>query len=543
MDLNVRLVDSSRGLLSSPAELNACLNARGLYNSFQFVLRLCPAVHRQLESLPTGIHASADSERVQAFSTYLHETIHWWQHVGSTGGLLRSLSYPAQAHANYTHLKRFLSAFGLKKSIQTVVERSTERGGFGTPLGIANTIVNNHYDIEFFRILTSKPELVTSAVKNHFFESVGHSYMIAYSNMLALLSRSFDREWKLLPDARRWEDAFRARRDHKLKGYYRGSPVMVYPVGLYQIFEGQARFGQLQYLYFASGGKLTWADIRTRGMLSETYAKAFETFLRLAELGWPSSVDSPTVALLLLICDMAINPSAGFPLPLKTFDTFIEDIDPAVRFTFFCRAAARAPNVASAIVEYSRDEYFAVSESLSHLLQLDSTELILKTTADWMKQEQFQPLMEQYNSWDFSPENLPVSVLFSHFLAFMKDKLEKPEFFCWPGACMTGARLVRESVTLFERHSALFVDQADDDGVFPQKHPGIDPSLLQRTFQSFYQFNIIYDMTRQWVASKGPFEYDYRWLSSSASKAEMKKFADSGFERTYGIHPDRCEAL
>jgi hypothetical protein len=43
--------------------------------------------------LPTGIVTEAiNFDGLQAFSTYLHETIHWWQHVGSTIGLLRSLA-------------------------------------------------------------------------------------------------------------------------------------------------------------------------------------------------------------------------------------------------------------------------------------------------------------------------------------------------------------------------------------------------------------------------------------------------------------------
>ena len=84
MELNPELLDNSRGLPASPGDLNACLNARGLYNPFQFVLRLSPQVHRRLEALPNGMVAMSgiDFEGLQAFSTYLHETIHWWQHAG-----------------------------------------------------------------------------------------------------------------------------------------------------------------------------------------------------------------------------------------------------------------------------------------------------------------------------------------------------------------------------------------------------------------------------------------------------------------------------
>src|SRR5271166_5625126 len=100
------LVLTSELLRSNPLpsvtdELHATINAHGLYNSFQFVLRLSPEVHRKLAALPNGITSKdIGFDGLQAFSTYLHETVHWWQHMGSTYGLMRSLSFPSQTHAN-----------------------------------------------------------------------------------------------------------------------------------------------------------------------------------------------------------------------------------------------------------------------------------------------------------------------------------------------------------------------------------------------------------------------------------------------------------
>jgi hypothetical protein len=130
VELDSRLLDSSADLIACPVDLNACLNSHGLYSPFQFVLRLSPEVHRKLAALPTGIVTEqVDFDGLQAFSTFLHETIHWWQHVGSTTGLMLSLSYPGQAHANYTHLKKLLASIGPKKSIRRFVEAASGPGG------------------------------------------------------------------------------------------------------------------------------------------------------------------------------------------------------------------------------------------------------------------------------------------------------------------------------------------------------------------------------------------------------------------------------
>ena len=258
MELNPNLLDNSRHLVARPGDLNACLNARGLYNSFQFVLRLSPVVHRQIADLPTGIVSSGiNFEGLQAFSTYLHETIHWWQHVGTTTGLMLSLSYPAQAHANSSHLKNLLNRMEPTKSVLRLVETISGSGGPGTLAGLANTIVNNHFDIEFFRILVTNPGLMREVVAHRLFDCVGHSYLTTYANILSILATTVDKDFHVFPDPRGWEDYVAALRSQKTKGYYHGSDVTVAPMGAREIFEGQARFVQLQYLYFASPGTLS----------------------------------------------------------------------------------------------------------------------------------------------------------------------------------------------------------------------------------------------------------------------------------------------
>ena len=548
MHLNIDLLDVSHGPISSPGDLNACLNARGLYNSFQFVLRLSPEIHRRIADLPTGITTGpVDPETIQAFSTYLHETIHWWQHIGSTMGLLLSLTYPAQAHANHHHLKNLLAAAGPQKSIYKLVETRALSGAGNpeTPGGLANVILNNYFDIESFRLLITSAGVVRDVVESPLFESVGHSYQIAFGNVVLILASMFDKHFDFIPDARTWEKPFAALRAAKESGYYYGSDVQVSPIAVHDIFEGQARFGQLQYLYFASRGHLTWEDVRSKGMLNGVYGSAFNTFLKLAELDWPPSIDHPVVALFLLVCEIAINPSAGFPMPPAFFKTFIEDVNPGIRFLFLCRTiATQRPDLAKVITRYSRSEYAEVSDVLCRSLLIDTPLAVANTVTDWVSRSDIlKSLMAEYRTFDYGPENLPVRLLFSHFLAFNADRLIRPEFFCWPGAWMTGGRVSQDIVTLFDRHSALFVDKPDDHGIFPRLFPDKDEALVHRTFESFYAFNVGYDMTRQWIAKTGPFVYDYGWLSMSATHDDFKGFADSHFQMVYGMHPDSFKII
>ena len=531
--------------LASQGLFAATLQGHGLYSTFQFVLRLSPAVHNKLSSMPNGIVTSGaiDLEGVQAFSTYLHETIHWWQHIGSTYGLMLSMTYPTQAHANYDHLKNLIANIGFKKSVTKLAE-ALPGGGYGTPSGLVNTIINNHFDMEAFRGLTVSPLSANEIVQNPLFENLGHAYSIAYGNIISQLSSVSDRELNVIPHPEEWREPFRKLREAEEEGYYYGSPISLYPIGAYVIFEGQARMAQLQYLHFATGGLLDLETAKQMGMFNGVYGKAFSDFLQLTELVRPSSIDHPTIGLFLLVCDMALNPGSGFPFPLLHYPSFIRDIDPGARFVWLCRMARlKHPEVMDAIRDYSREEYETVSQKLCKAMIEEPPLNVAREFCRWSELPEFAALMSEYETFRFDKGNVAVRIIFSHFLAFMRDKFARPEFFCWPGAWMAGERVSQDAATLFDRHGALFVDKEDDDGIFPRLPAGRSQDDMQEAFDGFYAHNVIYDLTRQWITRPGCFEYDYRWLSQRGSGEQIQAFAESRFESVYGVRPSQVEIL
>jgi hypothetical protein len=546
--LDPQLLSRDQPIQAGLDNLNATLKAHGLYNTFQFVLRLSPAVHHKIGELPKGIVSSRELgfDGVQAFSTYLHETIHWWQHVGSTHGLMRSLSYPTQAHANYAQLKELVDKIGFKKPIRRLAMDLPGPTGYGTLSGLANTVVNNHFDFDAFRSLTYDQTSAKEAAANPLFECVAHAYHVTYANNILVLAATVDPEFRIFQRPKEWAAHFRALEESKEQGFYYGSPIALWPVSAREILEGQACFGQLQYLTFASGGKLGWDDFRAIGMLHGVYAKAFASFLDAAGLEWPPTVDHPTVGLFLLICDMAINPGEGFPHLLRDhFREFITDIDPGARFAMLSTIVRlKCQSAVGAIQKYSRAEYEQVTEELATALRIDSPLAIAATCCGWAQERgPLVALMKEYQTFDYMPINLPVRVLFSHFIAFMQDKFFKPEFFCWPGASMVGKSLSEQESKLFDRHAALFLDKEDDDGIFPRRHADRDEQRVHDMFENFYASNITYDMTNQWIAQPGPFTYDYRWLSQSGSRKQIRDFAARHFIQVYGVHPDEAEFL
>lgn len=531
--------------LSEQGIFNATLNARGLYNTFQFVLRLSPAVHERLSSLPSSLVTRRDISfaDLEAFSTYLHETVHWWQHIGSTYGFTMSLAYPAQAYANHSYLKKIIHSVGFRKSIRQLSERMPQ-GGFGTPSGYINIVLNNHYDMHAYRCLTVSPVSARRICENQLFESVGNSFHITLGNIVSLIASVSDREFETIPHPKHWQEPLQKLRDAREEGHYFGSPIGIYPVGAYEIFEGQARVTQLQYLYFSTSGEFDVEVARNTSMFEGVYGKALSVFYDLTGLEPAPSIDHPTIALFLVICDVAINPGSGFPFPMVNFGTLIHDLDPGARFTNLCRLARiKCPEVLDCISEYSRDEYEFVTSRLCDALVEPSPLAVAQEFRRWMKVPSFKSIMDEHETYKYSYENIVVRVLFSHFLDFMKDKSEMPEVFCWPGAWMAGTRVSEKVKTLFDRHGALFVDKPDDDGVFPRMRSDRSETSIQDMFEHFYANNVVFNLTNQWIAVPGEFEFDFRWLSSQGSKQDIQAFSERCFRSAYGVSPSEAEIL
>lgn len=534
-----------------PHGFHSCLNARGLYSPLQFVLRLRPDLHRLLSSGTTGWVTSTDvsEEKLQAFSTYLHETIHWWQHVGSTTGILLSLLYPTQSHLNHRHLSKLVADGEVWKSLRDYsVSPSTQLDPDSELSRAVNISLNNWHDVEFYRWLITDPRRVEPVIQSPFFLYPAHAYQIAIGGVIWLLSSTLDPELKFLPDPREWNSRAKECEAAQIAGFYDGSPVLLPPIGAREIFEGQARFSQLQYLYFASGLTITWEEFEKAGMFRGVYVDAFNVFIEATGLPRPHDLHDSTVGLFLLVCDIAINPSEGLITDFPEFDRMIEVHDPGRRFLTLCAAIhGHQENFGTCISKYSADEYWAISDALCALTGLVGPRTVMESVASWpSRHERIRDLLSEDSTFRFALANLPVRVFVARFIRFQEDKLKHPEYFCWPGLWMTG--VPREGIDvdvryqLFEEHRALFVDK-EDGNVYPRSFEDKDESDVSQTFNTFYAWVAIYELTRQWLVEPGDFDFDFTWLSTQYTQNEIRAWVCDKFKEAFGVHPEEFRIL
>jgi len=515
---------------------------RGTYNPLQFVIRLRDDIQKALNE------NDASFDRIQAFSTFMHENIHWWQHVGSHLGFIISISYPALAHSSQQDLNKLVKRDEKFKSIIQYDKHIHSSSAISDNQEV-NRILNNYYDILYAKayILDNK-NIHKIVVDKQFFLNMGHCFHILWSSSINTLAASFDKDFSFLPNINDWYENFKRLEQEKVPGFYIDSSMGISPLGTKAIFEGQARFNQLQYLTIASENTLLFSDFHKLGMLAGIYVEAFNLFLKIIEIDQPDNFNNSIIGLFLLVCDIAINPTDGFPHNIFHYESFIISNDPGTRFVMICNAIKKQKQKwLNSVQHYSREEYVNLSEELCKEIICLPPLYGSAIVTNWITEEvAIQELLKEESEMNFKPENLPVRVFTSKYIRFQEDKLKYPSIFCWTGKSMTSEassdlnlKLVEK---IFNRHRALFID--DIGGIIkPMLFDGYTEKNTMDTFELFYAYNTTYDMIMKWIKEDGAFRYDYRWLTTEHSDADMIHWIRINFKDAFNIYPEELKIL
>ncbi|MBD1589866.1 hypothetical protein [Pseudomonas typographi] len=541
-EIKSALLYSYKSEIKTPDSLAACLNAHGLYNIGQFVLRLSPINHALVDNATTKKAEDITWDEIQAYSTYIHETVHWWQHIGSTSGLISSMCFPAQTHVNVGHLRDIVKCGEFGKSLKEWSDDQMLQGRTAEEevIARANITVNNTLDLDYYRAIIMNPRILLEIVKENHFESVGHTFYIAYSCCLDVLTTTFN-EVTCLPDTDLWREPIEHLKLSKAGNYHWRSDVYLPPITGVDVLEGQARFIQLQFLHFSNPSK-SFADYGARGYLDSVYGAAFKYFIQSTDSNFPDCIDDPLVALFLLVCDLALNPGEGFPFEIKDYENFSYQAQPAVRFAYLCQAIKNEhPELKDYIKEYSKEEYTSASALLAKACGYHHPLDVARAVSEWVKKEPtLQALMTEHSKFSFSEMNLPVRVIFSEFIKFNTFKLEQPEFFCWTGRHKVG-RYAEHYIHAWLKNLSLYSDKQDDFGIYPRRQEGKSEENIHNTFNIFYGYLMQYDLIRQWIIQSGEFKYDFSWLSEKHEPSEVKEKVKEVFTNLFGVSPDEIE--
>lgn len=523
-------------------ELNSSLNGTNVkrsYSTMQFVLRLRDDIRKALDE------DELEYEKIQASSTTIHENIHWWQHVGSNFGFIFSLAYPAFCHVSKENLESIVNQGLLIKSILKFDNDYYQKTGKADIADI-NVILNTYHDLEYAKSFALDNANIKKILEDkRFFLNIGHCYHILWSSTVHTIATTLDPDYCFLPKIDNWAKVFRQMTKDEVPGFYIDSDVHISPLGIKAIYEGQALFNQLQYLTVAINRNLKYSDFENIGMLHGIYTEAFELYLTITSLERPTNLLDPIIGLFLLVCDLAINPTNGFPIDIYDYKGFITKNDPGIRFTLFCEEISKDPlNYVSSVQSYSKQEYVYLSKILSEKTGNKCPYEGILTVLDWSKEEEVNEILMEEKVLNFQNKNLPIRLMFSKYFRFQEDKYEHPNVFCWFGFHSTSENpniefdIVNK---LYLKHHALFTDDYDEE-IKPTIFEGVEEKNIMESFNNFYNYNILYDLILRWVYEEGEFKYDYKWLANERSDSFIPHVKDS-FYQHFGVSIDDLKII
>lgn len=532
MKFNSKLINTEE-----QESLNYNSSYKGCYNTMQFVVRLREDIRYYLND-----QIEVTPEKYQAFSTYLHENIHWWQHIGSNFGFILSTSYPAYATSSYGSLKKLVEKGIAYKSILKYDEQYYKEKG-KSDISELNILTNNFYDLEYAKRFSLDNKNLREIIKDkRFFLNVGHSYMILWSNSIHMFSETLDKSHDFLPETEEWIPKFEELKHNKIRGFHTESDYGISPLGIKAIYEGQAIFNQIIYLQNVfKHNKLIFKDFIDNGMLYGVYIEAFDIFIKILDEKRPFFLDDPIIGLFLLVCDISINPNNGFPIDIYDFEGFIFKNDPGQRFILF-----------SNIIKEKKDYYLARCKALTKQTYTELSKLLnkkigckcsystIKDVLSWKKNESIIKLLEEESNFSYEDINMPFRLFFSKYLRFQEDKYKHPHYFCWIGYHISNSKS-NEVMELFEKHRALFTDSKDGE-IKPVIQKSVDNKTLHATFNKFYQHTILFELILKWISEEGDFKLDYKWLLSKRNSENTPRIKEM-FKFHFGIELDEIETL
>jgi len=376
-----------------------------------------------------------------------------------------------------------------------------------------------------------------------FFLNLGHCYNIFWTSTIHTLSNTIDINYEFLPPTNNWVENFALLENKKVDGFYIDSPLPLTKIGIKAIYEGQAVFNQAIFLEGNLNNDLTYNDFVNNGMFHGVYIEAFEYFLELTNYILPKKVTDPIIGLFLLVCDISINPTNGFPLDIYDFEGFIVKNDPAIRFTLISKfIGENSEYFKNKVIHFSKEEYISISKELSKGIHCECSSEAISEVLKWKKNKSIQELLEEEHKVNYKSENLPIRLLFSKYLRFQEDKFIYPHIFCWIGFHLSNySENFDIANTLQQKHHAIFID--DEDGEIKATiFEGKSKENLLSTFNKFYGANIIYDLTMKWVNEEGGFKFDYKWLAGERAESFDTKIKEN-FEKQFGISIDKIIPL
>jgi hypothetical protein len=515
--------------------------ALGRFDRYTLVLWLHRDVASDLDTqggkLPSFEVALPDSPQQRSFSTHLHETIHFWQSVGSTTGFLFSLSDSTATCSVVEDLN--FAAHKFKPILNTIPADlpSDHR---------LRQACLTWQDIKYGCAMLDDPVATCESLQDDSsdFSSLGHSLLSLCVNTAARLGEAFDPRYEGLLDPTSWLTAYDQLVSAQRSGFERGGIVQV-PLGMRALLEGQARVSEIQHRNFTQRAS-TWAQVKSEGWLKGIYGRAFEMYLKLAEVSEPESPQDSTVNLFLLLCDIALNPAVGYAEPIDPTREFVHDFHPGIRFMKLCRAILRDKTLVQQCGSPSVRLYESMSSKLCAEFGWKTPQQIARTLLDrWDRSEAGYELAEQQHTRNYGKTDVHRRYLIGEHRSFLETRAQIPHFFCWPAwelLVFDDDLEYAENINqILGFHRPPFTADAEH-GVNTVEIQRLSEEERPRFVSNYFATIALYDLCRQWMDQSMEFDWTGFVWKRPLTTTDIDRLKNR-FDSTFGVSLDSIHPI
>lgn len=518
----------------------------GLFDPLTFVVRLSPKVLEKISSSGNKNKLFWKEEDFVSTAVVIHEMIHWWQFSGSTFGFFESLSKNIQASTARKYLEHWSTNYGPRKPVINAFKQIHVAKNSPDELRLVYNIFKNWLDVDLSSYIMKRPTLYKLLLNEAFFRSVGdcisHQYIQTYASIETCLEFDFSN----IIDFRRLDNVFQNAILTKINDFENekiSSNITSLQFGCFEILEGQARFCELQYLNSTSLGKYDMEFFEKRGYFEEPYGDAFKYFIRETGFSWPNKFSDVSVSLFLFACDLSLNSTDLFFSNDYNLENFLPRIHPAIRFSRIAQIIKKHKTVFLEKFETNDENYFRLDKLISQELNEKSQFHKMK---NFIETFDSIPLWKEKLSVDHKSivelPDVPLKFyLLKHYL-YLKDKLNSPSFFCWPGA--NWMQTLVFDFNKFSRNSPPFISHGLNDKIYgTDSFFSTDKGIAETGLFNFWMSQMYSDIIRQWISKNGPFNYEYSWIDPTMSKEFWKTVSNDYFKENLGFDLSKIKII
>lgn len=521
--------------------------ALGLFDPLTFVVRVSPGIQKSLERATNRISAIFWSEEeLLSAVVFLHETIHWWQYIGTSLGFTESLSVSVQGSSARRLLQIWSDQYGPRKPTTSAFREIYSKGTSSERQLLLN-INQNWMDVELSSAVIHRPYLINGLHSEPYFKSLGRAILRHYVQTYAALEPILKDNFTKLPKVADWVNqgnmAAEAGAPDFTEDYLIPGTEITRPgFGAFEIMEGQARLSEIQYLSVFTHDRFNWQTCVKQGMLSEPYGMAFKYFITQTNLPWPDNSLAPSVGLFLLACDITLNPGEIYPFARFCPDTLVKSTHPSTRFERVTTAVSKIRSQLLHNFKYDDDAYLQMSSQLCAVIDEISPNLVAEEIIHL-----FDGIPGAKSILDGAPSNvfrlpsIPLKFYIWKHYTLMLDKIQHPAYFCWPAPC--SVRMTLNYPQVFMRNTPPLISPSFDGKIMSTQSFYGDNSDLEHGLYDYLISQLLNDVIRQWIAKPGPFATSYDWIDPGRAPCLWQNIVRDYFKENFDFGIDQVKVI